>query len=151
MTKIEINNLTSVAFNEKKIEEKIGDILREEKKQLFKIFFELKEKKEKNISLSVVIVGPKKIKKLNKIYRNKNKVTDVLSFSAIQNKNNINFINPTNALGEIIICPKYIKKKIKRMDNEKNKIGFDKRFIKVLAHGVYHLLGYSHKEMKELY
>src|ERR1035437_2799783 len=55
-------------------------------------------------SLSVAFVGEKISKELNKKYRNKNKPTNILSFP----------LSKTN--GEIVICPKVVKREAKNFD-----------------------------------
>ena len=62
---IEINNLTSAPIDKNFLKKVAGKILKKEKKLL---------------ELSIALVGPAKIKKLNKEYRKKNKITDILSF-----------------------------------------------------------------------
>ena len=42
--------------------------------------------KEKKISFSLMLAGDVEIRKLNKKFRNKNKITDVLSFPSYQKK-----------------------------------------------------------------
>jgi rRNA maturation RNase YbeY len=80
-----------------------------------------------NYSLSVAYVGEKKSKELNLQYRQKNKSTNILSFSL--DKNN----------GEIILCPSVIKKQAPDFDrNFKNFLGF------LVIHGMLHLKGYEH-------
>jgi len=80
--------------------------------------------------ISVAILSPAEIKKLNKIYRQKNKVTDVLSFNLEDEK----------ILGEIIICLAQAKKQAQ----EKN-ISLQSELKLLLAHGTLHLLGYDHE------
>lgn len=109
---IEINNLSSVSVDKKyfkKVSEKVFQ----------------KEKKERD--LSIAIVGSRQIKKLNKIYRKKNKITDVLSFSY-------------NHLGEIIICTAQVEKNAKKYHST-----FKKELTRVLIHGILHILGYEHE------
>ncbi len=150
MIEIEINNLTENLFDENRIKNAVLSVLDLEKERLSTIF-NLSKEKEINSFLSIVIVGPRRMKKFNKQYRNKNKVTDVLSFSIMKDNADNKFIDPTNSLGEIIICPKYIKKILKREEKiTSNKIDFNKRFLEVLIHGVYHLLGYNHSQQEKL-
>lgn len=80
--------------------------------------------------ISVAILSPAEIKKLNKIYRQKNKVTDVLSFNLEDEK----------ILGEIVICLAQAKKQAQ----EKN-ISLQSELKLLLAHGTLHLLGYDHE------
>lgn len=118
---IEINNLTSNLIEEEFL------------KRVAKIVLE-REKKKGEISLA--LVGPGRMRKLNKKYRGKNRVTDVLAF-------------PGNGLGEIVICLREVKKNAKRFG-----LSFEKELAKVLTHGILHLLGYDHekseKEAKEM-
>ena len=82
-------------------------------------------------SLSIALVDEKTSQKVNKIYRKKDRPTNVLSFS-LSKKN-----------GEIILCPKLIKEESK--DKNKN---FGKNFAKLLEflviHGMLHLKGLEH-------
>lgn len=98
------------------------------KKTLF-----LSGKKINQLSLSIVLVGEKKIRALNRIYRKKNKPTDILSF------NYSSGYNKKGVEGELFLCPEVIKKSAK----EKN-VSFQKELAFVLSHGVLHLLGMKH-------
>jgi len=116
---IEVNNLTAYTIDKKflrKISEKIF------KKEHIKGRLEKKD-------LSVALIGQKRIKELNKIYRKKDQPTDVLAF-----KDN-------ESLGEIIICPAQVRKNAKRFNSS-----FKKELARVLIHGFLHLLGYDHEK-----
>ena len=77
----------------------------------------------------------KNIKKLNKIFRNKNKSTDVLSFPFDNKKNKYR----GNYLGDIIISYDYMNKP------KKNDLKiFKEKVTKTFIHGFLHLLGYDH-------
>ena len=124
---IEINNLTNFQIDEiflKKVAKKV---------------FQGENKKEGE--LSIALVGPAIIKKLNKKYRGQNQPTDVLSFSQSPTSN---FQCLRVGLGEIIICPQQIRKNAKKF-----KTDFEKELIFVLIHGILHLLGYEHEESGE--
>lgn len=91
--------------------------------------------------LSVALVGPAEIKKLNKKYRGKNKPTDVLAF------NNVScFMLHVSRLdlGEIIICSQVVKSNAKKFNTT-----FKKELARVLIHGILHLLGYDHEKLKK--
>ena len=64
---IEINNLTAASADYEFLRKIAKIVLNKEKKKL---------------DLSVALVGPSRIKELNKKYRKKNKTTDVLSFNS---------------------------------------------------------------------
>jgi probable rRNA maturation factor len=78
--------------------------------------------------VNLVFTSPREIKKLNSEFRNKKDVTDVLSFN----------INEQSILGEIYICPKYVKKNI-----EKEK--YNEEILRLIVHGTLHLLGQDHE------
>ena len=77
----------------------------------------------------------KKIKKLNKSFRNKNKSTDVLSFPFKNKRNKYR----DNYLGDIIISYEYMDK-----PKTKNLKIFKEKVTKTFIHGFLHLLGYDH-------
>ncbi|MFH1820750.1 MAG: rRNA maturation RNase YbeY [Candidatus Nealsonbacteria bacterium] len=112
---VEINNLTK---------EKISQLL------LKRVAHEvLKKEKSKLKELSVVIVGAARMKQLNSKYRQKNKVTDVLSFKYDNS-------------AEIVLCSKEIK-----ANARKSNLTFKREIVKMLIHGLMHIMGYSHAGM----
>lgn len=120
---IEVNNLTGVSLDKSLFEKVAKNVLKREKKT--------------GIELSLALVDQARIKELNKKYRGKNRVTDVLSFTGSRD---------SEALwngGEIIICPSQVKK-----NAEKYQITFKKELVKVLIHGILHVLGYEHEKTK---
>jgi len=101
----------------------------------------IKELKHKsNFELTVLIVGDKKIKNLNKKFRGKDKVTDVLSFSQSEGRG---FILPREGkkyLGEIVICWPQTKRQAKKFGQSEKK-----ELALLIIHGFLHLLGYDDK------
>ncbi|MDP3792836.1 MAG: rRNA maturation RNase YbeY [bacterium] len=96
---------------------------------------------KKNIEVSINLVGENKIKELNKKYRNKNKVTDVLSFPLrlaplAQVKSNAGVFD----LGDIFICLSIAKKEAKREN-----IDIERKLAQLTVHGFLHLAGYDHE------
>ena len=89
----------------------------------------------KKVYLTLLLSNNKKIKILNKKFRNKNKHTDVLSFPFDQKKQ----MSKEVYLGDIIISFNYINKP----KNLTNKV-FKEKTIKIFIHGFLHLLGYDH-------
>ena len=133
---IEINNLTIVSINESYLKRAIEKVLEG-------------EKIKQEIAMSLALVGPGRIKKLNKKYRGKNKVTDVLAFPGSKvdlEQFKVGDLKETKTkdLGEVIICLKEVKKNAK-----KYKSGFEVELARVLIHGVLHLLGYDHEGSKK--
>ena len=118
--------------------------------QIFNRALEVIKKTEginKPLSIDIALVGKDRIKKLNKFYRGINKVTTVLSFRDRENRKSfLEFIdhpNNENFLGQIILCPSYIKKQSKKLNKD-----FNYLLCYYFIHGVLHLLGYDHKDTK---
>jgi probable rRNA maturation factor len=91
-----------------------------------------------NSTVSLVIINDAEIKSINKKYRDKDKVTDVLSFEFL-NKNE--FVLPENKsyLGEIFISyPEAIRK------SKEFNISIKEELALLFIHGLLHLLGYDH-------
>ena len=133
--KIEIVNYTKVRLPSQK---KIRDNVHFFKKALLKkkiLSSELAHKK-----LVIAFVSLAEIRRLNKKFLKKNKVTDILSFSSIED----------SALGELVLCPEKIKTQAKD-----HKLSFEKEMAYLLLHGLLHLLGFHHEkggaEAKKMY
>ncbi len=109
------------------------------KKILISVFENFK--KYQDSYLSINLVGEKKIKTLNKFYRNRDSVTDVISFAL---HDSTPFLGEKEDLGDIFICLSQVKRQAKE-----NEINFEEEFVRILTHGVLHLLGFDHKNKKE--
>lgn len=98
----------------------------------------------KELTVSLASVSREEIRKINKKYRGRNAVTDILSVPNYENRENL--LKEKKAavfLGELIICCDYVRKSAKL-----NNVSFKKEIICVIAHGILHLLGFNHtKEM----
>ena len=94
----------------------------------------------KNVSFTLLLSNNKNIKKLNKIFRKKNKSTNILSFP-LDNKVKI---SKNTYLGDIIISYNYLDKP--RSQNLKL---FKEKVIKIFIHGFLHLLGFDHIKNKD--
>ena len=83
-------------------------------------------------------------KKLNKKYRKKNKITDILSFPFYEKKELKKILKSRKQiyLGDIIINLNKILKQ-----NKKN--NFNYTFDKIWVHGFVHLFGYRHRLNKD--
>jgi len=117
---IEINNLTTSRVDE--------DFLKKTAKMVLEGEHPSKGRVPEEVNLSIALVGQGRMRELNKKYRKKNRVTDVLAF-------------PYSDSGEVIVCLKEVKKNAKRYDTT-----FEKELSKVLIHGILHLLGYNHEK-----
>ena len=109
-------------------------------KKICKLFPKKYQFSNKKVSLTILLSNNKKIKKLNRDFRNKNKSTDILSFPL--NKNNK--ISKKSYLGDIIISYNFVDKP--RSQNLKT---FKDKLIKIFIHGFLHLLNFDHKKNKD--
>ncbi|MDP2951198.1 MAG: rRNA maturation RNase YbeY [bacterium] len=94
-----------------------------------------KEKKPKAV-IEIVFLSSEQIKKLNFSYRRKKEPTDVLSFS----KTELFPGEDKNYLGELAVCLSYIEKNAKKFGEKPQR-----ELVRVLIHGILHLLGYNHE------
>ena len=94
----------------------------------------------KKVSFSLLLSNNKNIKKLNKVFRNKNKSTDILSFPL----NKKTKFQKKIYLGDIIISYNYLDKP-KSQDLKL----FKEKLIKIFIHGFLHLLGFDHTKNKD--
>lgn len=153
---IEINNLTNSPADEKFL------------KEIAKIVLEGEQlpagRQSETAQISLALLGPGRIRKLNKKYLGKNRVTDVLAFSENskfknraeqrlgkgKEENEVLFAHQNSklksiqGLGEVVICLKEVKKNARRFGYT-----FEKELARVLIHGILHLLGYDHEKTKK--
>ena len=90
---------------------------------------------KKKVSLTVLLSNNKKIKKLNKKFRNKNKSTDVLSFPSEKKLN----IKKSPYIGDIVVSYEFMNK-----PKTLSVLEFKSKVAKIFIHGFLHLLGYDH-------
>ena len=94
----------------------------------------------KEVSLTLLLSNNRKIRKLNKNFRKKNKPTDILSFPFSKK----NKISKQTYIGDIIISYNLMNKP----KSQKLKI-FKEKVTKTFIHGFLHLLGFEHKKNKD--
>ena len=96
--------------------------------------------KTPEVELSIKFVSPKEIKRLNKEFRQIDKVTDVLSFPATNTKAGQGVDGPDGTyLGDMALCLKKAKQQAKEYNNT-----YFAEVQKLVIHSVLHLLGYDH-------
>jgi len=103
--------------------------------------------KKNKIYFTILLSGNIEIKKLNKKFRKKNKVTDVLSFPFHEKKILNKLLRKNNNsiyLGDIII-------NLNKIINMSKQNIFSTTFDKIWVHGLVHLFGYRHKLNKDFY
>jgi len=100
------------------------------------------EKFGKDAEVSVSFVSNKEVKELNKIYRNKDSVTDVLSFPLTSEDGTVEVNPETGAvqLGDVVIS---LETAVKQAQNYGHSLEREVGFLTV--HSMLHLLGYDHE------
>ena len=89
--------------------------------------------------VNIKIIAPKEMRNFNKLYKNQDKVSDILAFP-----NTISFNNGKNILGDIVMCAN----KINNDSNTYNKKNIE-RWAHLTIHSTLHLLGYNHNTDKD--
>ena len=113
-------------------------------KKIKKINLEEKKFKKNNIFCTLLLSGNKEIKYLNKKFRKKNKITDILSFPFYKKEDLIKKLKKEKELylGDIII-------NLNKIKNKKIKKNFEIEFNRLWIHGLTHLFGHDHKKDKD--
>lgn len=109
----------------------------------------LQEEKKRDSVVNLKIIGNAEMQQLNKEFRNKDRATNVLSFTNDDLSKDV-----TKNIGDIAISYDFVKQEAK--DHGKS---FSDHVIHMLVHGIYHILGYDHEddisaevmESKEIY
>ena len=98
----------------------------------------LDQEKMSDCVINLRLLNDKEMKKLNMQFRQKDKTTNVLAFP-----NDDISVKQTKNIGDIAISVEYVKAEAKKEGKT-----FDDHIIHMLAHGVYHILGYDHENNK---
>ena len=91
--------------------------------------------------VSITFVDDKEIKRLNKIYRDVDSSTDVLSFPIYDEDEDVPY-NPL--LGDIVISLATAKRQSKEFGHS-----LEREIAYLTAHSMFHLLGYDHLDEQE--
>lgn len=92
----------------------------------------------KGKDLTVAFVSDRKIKELNRTFRDKNKPTDVLSFPYASD--DFDFSETENFLGDIVISIEQAARQA-----EENELTLETEIKQLILHGILHLCGYDHE------
>ncbi|MDL1888202.1 rRNA maturation RNase YbeY [Nitrospirales bacterium NOB] len=85
--------------------------------------------------LSLEIVGDDRMRRLNRMFRRRDKTTDVLAFASREAPG-----PPTRLLGDVVISLPQAIRQARRHQH-----GCDREFALLLIHGILHLCGYDHE------
>lgn len=102
--------------------------------------------------ISVTIVDENEIKSLNAQYRDKDSVTDVLSFPMLEFDedgemiyDDCDFNDGNIVLGDIVICAKRAKEQAEEYGHS-----IEREFAFLTVHSMLHLLGYDHEHSDDM-
>lgn len=92
-----------------------------------------------NVEISITLTDNETIRNINKEWRRKDKPTDVLSFPQGETVG-----YRYNVLGDVIISLPYAKKQAQDIGHS-----YKEEIVRLLTHGILHLLGYDHETNEE--
>jgi probable rRNA maturation factor len=93
-----------------------------------------------DVCMTVVFVRDKKIRTLNRDYRDKDYATDVLSFRVSDQQDETSDFGEENYIGDIVISTDTAMHQA-----EEAKQTFEREVQELVIHGVLHLCGYDHE------
>ena len=104
-------------------------------------FAKQQEEISEDAELSITFVDKSEIQEINKMYRDKDKVTDVISFALEEDEPDIDMseFDIPRVLGDIIICTD-----VAQEQSESYGHSFERELGFLALHGFLHLLGYDH-------
>ena len=95
-------------------------------------------KMKDNYAVSLIICGPVTIKRINRQYRDIDKVTDVISFALLDNEETVEYEDVIE-LGDIFINRDRVYSQAYDYEHS-----IKREFVFLFVHGLLHLLGYDH-------
>ena len=102
---------------------------------------------KENYEVDVLLVDEATIQQINRDYRGIDRVTDVISFAFMDDKDPAHQINDPSfekLLGEILICVPRAKEQAKEIGNT-----LYRELSFLFTHGLLHLLGYDHMKKED--
>lgn len=93
---------------------------------------------KRQADFSLAFISGAQMKKWNRLYRHRDKITDVLSFA--EQDNELPLPADSRYLGEILICWTQAERQAKQYGTAMNQ-----EIARLLIHGLAHLIGYEHE------
>ncbi len=94
-----------------------------------------------DIEISISFVDDQEIRLLNKGYRGKDKVTDVLSFPLYED---VHIVDVIHCLGDIVISLQQAERQAKEYEHT-----FIREVVFLTVHSMFHLMGYDHENIED--
>ncbi|MBH0179499.1 MAG: rRNA maturation RNase YbeY [Nitrospira sp.] len=95
---------------------------------------------EQQSELSIELAGDRRMRRLNRLYRKKDRTTDVLAFPMREALAPHATRFPMNMLGDVVISVPQARRQAIEAGGQ-----LDKEIVSLLVHGVLHLCGYDHE------
>ena len=95
-------------------------------------------------TISVILVRSKKIKEINRDYRNIDRVTDVISFAINDQIDDYEMMETEKELGDVFINVDYAYLQAKEYGHS-----FEREFAFLFLHGLLHCLGHDHMQKED--
>jgi probable rRNA maturation factor len=95
---------------------------------------------EPSADLSVSFVGDRRMRRLNRLFRHKDRTTDVLAFAFREARAPHGFSRTAAHLGDVVIALPTAQRQAKAGSRP-----LDEEIVTLLIHGVLHLCGYDHE------
>lgn len=96
-----------------------------------------------NVEISLSFVSKEEIHSLNKLYRNVDNHTDVLSFPLVEYFDDLD-TDEDVLLGDVVICPEKAYEQAEEYGHSQ-----ERELVYLFVHSVLHLLGYDHMDEEE--
>jgi len=93
-----------------------------------------RQNQDLSIELNIRVVSKEEIRELNKVYRGRDKATNVLSFIS----------SPPAGLADVVICADLVAEEAQEF-----KKPLQDRWAHMVVHGCLHVQGFDHEEAKE--
>ena len=96
------------------------------------------------VEISVTFVSTEEIHELNKVYRGKDSVTDVLSFPQYESIEEMEAVDGVLCIGDVVICPEQALLQADEFGHSG-----ERELVYLFVHSIFHLLGYDHIEEED--
>lgn len=130
----------NIIFNDERMP---GDIIVSKMEEAGKCCLMMENMPEDRVEVSVSFVSNEEIRALNKLYRNVDKVTDVLSFPQFEDLEDIPEEGSV-AIGDVVICTDQALLQADEFGHAP-----EREFVYLFVHSMFHLLGYDHMSEEE--
>lgn len=98
---------------------------------------------EPSAEMNLLLVGDRRMRRLNRRFRHKDRPTDVLAFASREARAPHGFHRAASYLGDVVIALPTAQRQAKAAGRP-----LEEEFVTLLIHGVLHLCGYDHERSR---